>query len=85
MAGSLLGLAVLIAPLMWFMGFGRSRPAPAPEDDITTPLDHDELAEAEADLAHDPGARPIHEALGEEGDDDDWGPGTGRSNLPGII
>ena len=85
MAGSLIGAAVLIAALRWLMGFGRGRPAPAPEDDVSTPMDKDELAIAEAELAEDSAARPINEALGEEGDDDDWGPGTSRSGLPGIL
>lgn len=85
MAGSILGIAVLVAVLMWFLGFGRRPPVPAPEDDIATPLDRDELAEAEAELAEDPAARPIHEALGEDGQDDDWGPGSSRSGLPGIL
>jgi hypothetical protein len=83
MMGSLIGVAVLGALLVWFLGVGKSRPVVAPEDDVTTPVDTDELAEAEAELAEDPSPRPIHEAL--EDDDDDWGPGTSRSNLPGII
>ncbi len=83
--GSLIGIAVIMAMLLWLLGIGKARPAPAPEDDVSTPVDTDELAEAEAELADDPAARPIHEALEGEDDDDDWGPGSSRSNLPGII
>jgi hypothetical protein len=80
--GSLIGIAALGALLLWLLGVGKRKPAPAPEDDVVSGTDTDELAEAEAELAEDPGARPIHEAL--EDEDEDWGPGTSRSNLPGI-
>jgi hypothetical protein len=83
--GTLIGIAVFVAFLLWLLGYGRARPAPPPEDDIFTNVDKDELAEAEAELAQDPKARPIHEALQGEDDDDDWGPGTSRSNLPGVF
>ncbi len=81
MTGSLVGLVALIAILLWLVGAGKRGPLPAPEDDIDTPLDRDELAEAEAELAEDAGARPIDEAL----DEDDWGPGAGGGALPGIM
>ncbi len=81
MTGTLIGLAALVAVLLWFVGAGKREGIPAPEDDVDTPLDRDELAEAEADLAADPDARPIHEEL----EDDDWGPGTGGGALPGIL
>jgi len=83
MSGSLIGLAALLGLLAWFL-MPRNKPVAAPEDDITTPLDHDELAEAEAEVMSED-ARPINEALGEDGDDDDWGPGASRSTLPGIL
>jgi hypothetical protein len=83
--GSLIGIAAIGAFILWLIGFGRAKPIPAPEDDIFTSVDKDELAEAEAELAEDPAARPIHEAMEGEDDDEDWGPGSSRSNLPGII
>lgn len=83
--GSLIGIAAMIALLLWLLGVGKARPVVAPEDDVSTPTDTDELAEAEAELAEDPSPRPIHEAMEGEDDDEDWGPGTSRSNLPGII
>lgn len=83
--GSLIGIVALVALLLWLLGVGKAQPVPAPEDDVVTPTDTDELAEAEAELAEDPQARPIHEAMEGEDDDEDWGPGASRSNLPGII
>ena len=79
-----LGVAALVALFLWLVGFGRRTPVVAPEDDIETPLDADDLAEAERELAEDPEARPIHDAFDDD-DDDDWGPGTSHSALPGII
>ncbi|MES2304134.1 MAG: hypothetical protein V4558_01430 [Gemmatimonadota bacterium] len=83
---SLIAFAVLAAFLVWFLGLGKGRPVAAPEDDVVTPVDEDELEAAEREV-REAGARPINEALAdEEGhDDDDWGPGTSRSNLPGIV
>ncbi|MEP6591219.1 MAG: hypothetical protein ABJC19_08540 [Gemmatimonadota bacterium] len=80
--------AFAAAFLAWLLGVGPRRAAPAPEDDLATPVDEDELEAAEREVRDDGTAKPIGEALaGEEGaDDDDWGPGTGgRSNLPGIM
>lgn len=78
--GSLIAVAAIIALLLWLVGAGRHDRTLAPEDDVATPLDGDALAEAEAELLADGEARSIDEAL----EDDDWGPGTGRPNLPGI-
>jgi hypothetical protein len=85
--GSLVFIALIAAFSAWMFGFGKHRPEAAPEDDIQTPIDENELEAAERELQADGSARPIGEALaGEEGsEDDDWGPGTGRSSLPGII
>lgn len=79
----MIGLAAVIGLFLWLIGFGRRKRFVAPEDDIDTPLEIDELELAERELAEDEGARPIHEAF--EDDDDDWGPGSGGSVLPGII
>ncbi len=79
--GTLIAVGLIVALLLWLMGAGRHDRPFAPEDDLETPIDRDELAEAEAELAEDSEAHEIDEALG---DDDDWGPGTGRPNLPGI-
>lgn len=79
--------AFALAFLAWLLGIGPRRPAPAPEDDLTTPTDLDELHLAELEVRDDGTAKPIGEALaGEEGaDEDDWGPGTGGGALPGIL
>lgn len=81
-------IALVAAFLVWLLGLGKGRAASAPEDDVATPVDEDELATAEREVRDDDSARPIGEALkdaGGEDDDDDWGPGTGRSSLPGIL
>jgi hypothetical protein len=82
------GIAALVALFLWLAGVGRPARVPAPEDDTSTPIDHEALAAAERELLDDPGARPIHEAAESDPDDpDDWGPGTpgrNRGPLPGI-
>lgn len=69
----LIGVVALVAILVWFLS-PRRRAEPAPEDDVSTPVDHEELAEAERELEDDRRAGP----LDQEGSDpeDDWGPGT---------
>ena len=71
----LIGLALLAALVLWLFGVGRRRTLPAPEDDIESQIDEESLAEAERELESDRGARPLQDGL-EEGDTDDWGPGT---------
>jgi len=83
-----IGLAALVALLAWLMGLGRDRRAAPPEDDVTTPVEEDELSAAERELREDASARPIHETAESDPDDpDDWGPGSpgGRGTLPGIL
>ncbi len=73
---------LLLVALAWSFGFGAAAHAPNPEDDVTTPIDRAALAEAERELLEDGGARPI----GDELEDEDWGPGTGgKSGLPGLF
>mgnify|MGYP001366560964 CR=1 FL=1 len=58
--------------LMVWVAAGRRPPAvPAPEDDVTTPIDRAELEAAERELLEDsdPGSF-------EDEADDDWGPGV---------
>lgn len=90
--GGLIAAALVAAFLAWMFGFGRDRHQPAPEDDVTTPIDLDELEEAEREVRDDRSIRSISDAMRDSAgavdqaaEDDDWGPGTGRSNLPGII
>ena len=67
----------------------RSSPA-APEDDVETPVDIDELEQAELEMRDDRSARAIGDALAgevtEDGEEEeDWGPGSpGHGGLPGI-
>lgn len=79
---SLIGIALMALLLLWFLGIGsHARPA-APEDDLDTPLDHDELDAAEREIRNDRDARAAADAMVD--DDEDWGPGSGSSMLPGI-
>lgn len=79
--GLLLGLLAIVGVIAWLMSRGGAQ-TPAPEDDVTTPIDRAALEEAERELREDGGARPIGDAL----DEDDWGPGTGgKSGLPGLF
>ena len=71
-----LGVAAIIALLIWLMGGKRRRTTRAPEDAVETMVDHKELEAAERELADDQEARPIHDGMVD--DDDDWGPGTPR-------
>lgn len=67
-----IGVAVFVALLVWLL-FPKQRTVPAPEDDVTTPIDHAELEEAERGLKQDKQARSVDEADEEEY----WGPGAG--------
>lgn len=70
--GLWIGVALLVVGAWWLFR-PRRRAAPAPEDDVTTPIDHAELEQAEQELRQDPGAR----SLGDEVDEgEDWGPGA---------
>ena len=77
-----IGVIALGALLVWLLGAGRGRVPPAPEDDINTPADLDELDEAEREIKDDPDARPAADAV--DDDEDDWGPGSGHSPMPGV-
>jgi hypothetical protein len=70
----LLGVVAIVAVVVWLLG-SRRRPVPAPEDDVTSPVDHSELEAAERELGEDLKARPLHDGFEDE-DADDWGPGA---------
>lgn len=91
--GGLIAVVALVALLAWLFGFGKERHEPAPEDDVNTPVDLDELTAAELEVRDDRSIRSISDAMkdpdaaiDQAAEDDDWGPGTGRGGpLPGII
>ncbi|MFN0181297.1 MAG: hypothetical protein ACKVZ0_21020 [Gemmatimonadales bacterium] len=68
--GAIIAVAVSAAVLLWLFGGSRKRAAPAPEDDVTTAIDREELEAAERELAEDTEARDVDD------DQEDWGPGT---------
>ncbi len=70
----LIGIVAVVGVVVWL--FGRRRPPArsAPEDDLTTPVDRDELEDAERELADDPDPRSLHDGWAD--DEDDWGPGA---------
>lgn len=72
MAG-IISLVVLGVLLYWLLGPRSRKHRPAPEDDVSTPIDKELLAEAEEDLARDARARALEETMD---DDEDWGPGA---------
>ena len=47
---TLIALAALAAILLWLFTPLRRRRTPAPEDDVSTPLDREELEAAEREL-----------------------------------
>jgi hypothetical protein len=80
--GTWIGVIALGALLVWLLGAGRRKTLPAPEDDVITPTDVDELDAAEREIRDDPDARPAADAV--DDDEDDWGPGSGHSPMPGV-
>ena len=73
--GTWIGVAALAAILWWLFAPRRQRATPAPEDDVTTPIDREELEEAERELRQDPRPRSLDQGIDDD-DEDDWGPGT---------
>lgn len=70
----LIAVLLLAAIVFWIFGGKRAPRDVAPEDDVTSPVDEAELAEAEAELTEDTETRE----LADDEDDDDWGPGASR-------
>jgi beta-lactam-binding protein with PASTA domain len=68
--GALIAVAVVAAVLLWLFGGSRKRAVPAPEDDVTTAIDREELEAAERELAEDTEAQDVDD------EEEDWGPGT---------
>jgi hypothetical protein len=68
--GTIIAAVAIGAVLLWLFGGSRKRAAPAPEDDVTTAIDREELEAAERELAEDAEARDADD------EEEDWGPGT---------
>ena len=70
--GYIIPIAILALLLLFFFRPLRRRAVPEPEDDVTTPIDREELEQAEREVKDARGAKSIDEA-----EQDDWGPGAG--------
>ena len=68
-------VAVALALLFWLFRPVPRRGVPAPEDDVRTPIDRDELDAAEREVRRDRQAKSLG-SQAEEDVEDDWGPGT---------
>lgn len=76
-----IGIVVLALLLVWLLGLGKRKPI-APEDDVDSPVDQDELTAAERAIRDDPDAKAAADVVD---DDDDWGPGSSHSPMPGVL
>lgn len=83
MLSAWVGIAAMAALLVWLLGIGKRQDRRAPEDDVDTPIDSDALEAAEREIQNDPDAKAAADAV--DSDDDDWGPGSGHSPLPGVL
>ena len=72
--GLWIAMALLAVLVGWLFRPRPRRVTAAPEDDVSTPIDHAELEEAERELKHDPRARSLEEGVAD--DEEDWGPGV---------
>jgi hypothetical protein len=84
MISTWVGIAAMAALLYWLLGIGKRQDAhrQEPEDDVETPIDHAELDAAEREIRDDPDAKAAADAV--DDNDDDWGPGSGHSPIPGL-
>lgn len=82
MISTWVGIAAIAVLLFWLLGIGKRQDAHPPEDDVETPIDHAELDAAEREIRDDPDAKAAADAV--DNDDDDWGPGSGHSPIPGL-
>ena len=84
MIATWVGIAAIAALLYWLLGIGKRQDArrQPPEDDVETPIDHAELDAAEREIRDDPDAKAAADAVDDS--DDDWGPGSGHSPIPGV-
>jgi hypothetical protein len=84
MISTWIGIAAIAALLVWLLGIGKRQDAreQQPEDDVETPIDHAELDAAEREIRDDPDAKAAADAVDDS--DDDWGPGSGHSPIPGV-
>lgn len=81
--GTIIAFGILALLLLWLLGVGRRTPTHDPMDEFEGVSDPTELEAAELEVRHDPDAKPASEAV--DDDDEDWGPGSGHSAMPGVF
>ena len=81
--GTFIAFGILALLLLWLLGVGRRAPTHDPMDEFEGESNAAELAEAELAVKDDPDAKPASEAV--DDDDEEWGPGSGHSPMPGVL
>ncbi len=81
--GTIIAFGILALLLLWLLGVGRRTPTYDPMDEFDGTSDAAELQAAELEVRDDPNAKPASEAV--DDDDEDWGPGSGHSPMPGVL
>jgi hypothetical protein len=81
--GTFIAFGLMGLLLLWLLGVGRRAPTHDPMDEFEGVSDEAELEEAELEVRDDPNAKPASEVV--DDDDEDWGPGSGHSPMPGVL
>jgi hypothetical protein len=81
--GTLIAFGLMALLLLWLLGVGRRKATYDPMDEFEGQDDAAELEAAELEVRDDPDAKPASEAV--DDDDEDWGPGSGHSPMPGVL
>lgn len=81
--GTFIAFGLMALLLLWLLGVGRRAPTYDPTDEFDGETNATELEEAERAVRNDPDAKPASEAV--DDDDEDWGPGSGHSPMPGVL
>ena len=81
--GTFIAFGILALLLLWLLGVGRRPSTYDPMDEFDGDTDATVLEEAELAVKDDPDAKPASEAV--DDDDEEWGPGSGHSPMPGVL
>jgi hypothetical protein len=81
--GTFIAFGLMALLLLWLLGVGRRTPTHDPMEEFEGESDAAELEAAELEVRDDPNAKPASESV--DDDDEDWGPGSGHSPMPGVL